>query len=301
MGRARRSAADLTFEDVRLTLSFRSARAVLSAVDATFPVAEHFRGLSFEDDRDRHRASERAARRAGSRRVVARRAAAPRSRSRRPGPRPSTRPNSTRRRSSWPRRVAQAIKCWTTEGDEWGRVWRAGDVLVLVRKRGPAFEAVIRALKEAGVPVAGADRLDIGEHIAVRDLVAAGRAALLPDDDLTLATALKSPLVGLTDDDLIRIAAGRADHESLARRARTACATPATRRPGAAATLCNAWRALARRHGPFGFYATLLGPHERACAARGAAWQRGRRCHRRVPVPRAPGGDAPRRPRSPPS
>jgi ATP-dependent helicase/nuclease subunit A len=88
------------------------------------------------------------------------------------------------------------VKCWTTRGDEGGRLWKAGDVLVLVRKRGAAFEAVIRALKEAGVPVAGADRLNIGEHIAVLDLVAAGRAALLPDDDLTLATALKSPWSG---------------------------------------------------------------------------------------------------------
>ena len=112
-------------------------------------------------------------------------------------------------------------------------------MLVLMRKRGPAFAAVIRALKEAGVPVAGADRLDIGEHIAVRDLAAAGRAALLPDDDLTLAAALKSPLVGLTDEDLIRIAAGRADARVAGRRARTACGRRATRRPGWAATLCN--------------------------------------------------------------
>ena len=112
-------------------------------------------------------------------------------------------------------RIADLVRSWTTTGDETGRVWKAGDVLVLVRKRGAAFEAMIRALKEKGVPVAGADRLNIGEHIAVMDLVAAGRAALLPDDDLTLATALKSPLVGLTDDDLIRIAAYRGDDESL--------------------------------------------------------------------------------------
>src|SRR6185436_7851446 len=114
------------------------------------------------------------------------------------------------------RRIAQAVKCWTTKGDEMGRVWTAGDVLVLVRKRGAAFEAVIRALKGAGVPVAGADRLDLGEHIAVLDLVAAGRAALRDADDLTLACALKSPLVGLDDDDLLRIAARRGAGESLA-------------------------------------------------------------------------------------
>ena len=254
----RASAVDLTFEDVRLTLSFRSARALLSAVDATFQVAEHFRGLSFE------------ATAIGTVHTSARPDApglvelwSVERPAEEPEPEAWTAPVDEPERRAPPvvvaRRVAQAIKCWTAEGDEWGRVRRAGDILVLVRKRGPAFAAVIRALKEAGVPVAGADRLDIGEHIAVRDLAAAGRAALLPDDDLTLAAALKSPLVGLTDEDLIRIAAGRADHESLAAALeRHADAANAAARMGRDAL--QSWRSLARRHGPFGFYATLLGP-----------------------------------------
>ena len=41
------------------------------------------------------------------------------------------------------------------------------------------------------------------------DLIAAGRAALLPDDDLTLASVLKSPLIGLDEDALFRLAARR--------------------------------------------------------------------------------------------
>jgi ATP-dependent helicase/nuclease subunit A len=155
-------------------------------------------------------------------------------------------------------RVARAVKAWTTQPDAFGRVWSPGDVLVLVRKRGPVFAAAIRALKEAGIPVAGADRLDIGDHIAVMDLVAIGRAALLPQDDLTLAVALKTPLVGLTDDDLTRIAARRYGAETL----RDALARHA---PTDAAALrgfeaLSSWRELARRHGPFGFYAALLGP-----------------------------------------
>src|SRR5690606_31159890 len=98
-----------------------------------------------------------------------------------------------------------------------------------------------------------------GEHIAVLDLVAAGRAALLPDDDLTLATALKSPLVGLTDDDLIRIAACRGEDESfLSALSRHAEAGDGAAKRGIEAL--QAWRALARSHGPFGFFATLLGP-----------------------------------------
>jgi len=71
------------------------------------------------------------------------------------------------------------------------------------------FEAMIRALKEQHIPVAGADRLDLMNHIAVMDLCALGRAALLPEDDLTLAIVLKSPLVGLGDDDLIALAPKR--------------------------------------------------------------------------------------------
>ena len=41
--------AALAFEDVSLTLSFRSTPAVLSAVDATFAVDSHFKGLSFDE------------------------------------------------------------------------------------------------------------------------------------------------------------------------------------------------------------------------------------------------------------
>jgi len=250
--------AELHFEDVSLTMSFRSGRAVLSAVDATFAVDRNFKGLSFEDKA------------VGTVHESARPHA--------PGLVelwPTETPADEEEPEAWvlpvdepeqqsppvvvARRIAKAVRCWTTQGDEMGRVWKAGDVLVLVRKRGAAFEAVIRALKEAGVPVAGADRLNIGEHIAVLDLVAAGRAALLTDDDLTLATALKSPLVGLTDDDLIRIAATRADDESLVTvlERHALSGNEAARRGWEA---LQAWRELARGHGPFGFFATLLGP-----------------------------------------
>jgi len=86
------------------------------------------------------------------------------------------------------------------------RPLRYGDVLVLVRRRGNAFDAVIQALKHANVPVAGADRLKLTEHIAIIDLMNLADALLLPQDDLALAVALKSPLFGLDDDDLFTLA-----------------------------------------------------------------------------------------------
>src|SRR3981189_1151929 len=81
-----------------------------------------------------------------------------------------------------------------------------GDVLVLVRRRGNAFDAVIQALKHANIPVAGAGRLKLTEHIAIIDMMNLADALLLPQDDLALAVALKSPLFGLHADDLFKLA-----------------------------------------------------------------------------------------------
>ncbi|MBT1511198.1 double-strand break repair helicase AddA [Bradyrhizobium sp. SRL28] len=109
------------------------------------------------------------------------------------------------------RRIQAEIKTLVGSGVMTGskgdrRPLRYGDMLVLVRRRGNAFDAVIQALKHAGIPVAGADRLKLTEHIAIIDLMNLADALLLPQDDLALAVALKSPLFGLGDDDLFKIA-----------------------------------------------------------------------------------------------
>lgn len=110
------------------------------------------------------------------------------------------------------RQIAHRIRRMIDSGerlDSENRAIRAGDVLVLVQRRTAFVEELIRRLKELSVPVAGADRMKLTEQIAVMDLIALGRAALLPDDDLTLAAVLKSPLFGLDDDDLFALAHGR--------------------------------------------------------------------------------------------
>jgi ATP-dependent helicase/nuclease subunit A len=129
---------------------------------------------------------------------------------------------------------------------------RPGDILILVRTRGPFFEAMIRALKKRAIPTAGADRLELTHHIAVMDLLAAGRASLLLQDDLALACVLKSPLIGLDDDDLMALAPHRAASLFDALQASTD-----TAHVKAVAKLAR-WRARAGG-GPFAFYATLLG------------------------------------------
>ncbi|GJD93771.1 double-strand break repair helicase AddA [Methylobacterium iners] len=251
--------ADLAFADVSLNLSFRSAHGVLRAVDATFAVPDHYRGLSFEEGATRTiHTTARGGAPGGIELWCVEEPAE--------GPDPDAwaapvdAPEANAPAIVTARRIARAVKAWTTTGDEDGHRRRPGDILILVRKRSAAFEEVIRALKAAGVPVAGQDRLDVAAHIAVADLVAAGRAGLLPADDLTLAGALKSPLAGLDDDDLVRIAARRELSETLedALARHAAAGDPAAIRGEAA---LRRWITLAAAHGPFGFYAALLGPH----------------------------------------
>jgi ATP-dependent helicase/nuclease subunit A len=149
-------------------------------------------------------------------------------------------------------RLAQRIACnvriWISRGT------RPGDVLVLVRQRGPLFEAIIRALKDDGIAVAGADRLVLLDHIAVMDLIVLADALLLPGDDLALATVLKSPLFGFDDDDLFAIAWQR--QGSL----RSALRRQQEDRFVAAARKLDRLAECAFRDTPFAFYARVLGP-----------------------------------------
>jgi ATP-dependent helicase/nuclease subunit A len=128
-------------------------------------------------------------------------------------------------------------------------------VLVLVRRRGNAFDAVIQALKHANIPVAGADRLKLTEHIAIIDLMNLADALLLPLDDLALAVALKSPLFGLTDDDLFKLAWQR---KGSLRHALSEHAATDRKFEGALRRLKECERRFANET-PFSFYAWLLG------------------------------------------
>ena len=84
-----------------------------------------------------------------------------------------------------------------------------GDILVLVRSRGELASLIVARLFSAGVPVAGVDRLHLHEPLAVQDLLAAVKFAVQPNDDLSLACVLVSPLVGWDQDQLRALAYGR--------------------------------------------------------------------------------------------
>jgi ATP-dependent helicase/nuclease subunit A len=86
---------------------------------------------------------------------------------------------------------------------------RPGDIMILMPRREPFASEIIRHLTQAGVPVAGADRIKLKDQIAVMDLMALGRFALLPEDDLNLAALLRSPLIDLSEEELFTLAHGR--------------------------------------------------------------------------------------------
>lgn len=80
---------------------------------------------------------------------------------------------------------------------------QAGDIMVLVRQRKELAAQIVAKLYARGVPVAGVDRLRLGAPLAVKDVLAALRFAAQPQDDLSLANLLASPLIGWSQDDLL--------------------------------------------------------------------------------------------------
>ncbi len=80
---------------------------------------------------------------------------------------------------------------------------QAGDIMVLVRQRKELAAQIVAKLYARGVPVAGVDRLRLGAPLAVKDVLAALRFAAQPQDDLSLANLLASPLMGWSQDDLL--------------------------------------------------------------------------------------------------
>jgi ATP-dependent helicase/nuclease subunit A len=248
--------AEMAFADVRFQYSFRSAPAVLDAVDTVFRRPEAFAGLTEVPGATMHEAV----------------------RANAPGTVelwPMIEPDEKLDIEGWdapfdesseqsPRvrlaaRIARTVKRWIARHDLVGEggtrhAVRPGDILVLVRQRGALFEAIISELKKESIEVAGADRLTLTEHIAVMDLIALADALLLPSDDLALGCVLKSPLFGLTEEQLFALACGRKEtlRAALGERAADLEFMEANAR-------LERYAEWARHHSPFAFYARILG------------------------------------------
>ncbi len=255
-------AGDRLFSAIRLQLSFRSTEDVLSAVDTVFEHPAHARGLSARNEAVVH-----ASNRIGHPGIVE--------------VWDEIAPAETIQEDEWTaafdatpetapvnilaQRIAAVLAEWigreTVIEKGVARPMQPGDVIVLVRKRDAFVNALTRALKKRGnIPVAGADRLVLTSHIAVQDLMALGRFVLLPQDDLSLAAILKSPLFNHGEEALFELAARRAPDEGLWTRLQAAAAADEASPWHGTALMLSTYEKLARHLPVHDFYARILGP-----------------------------------------
>jgi ATP-dependent helicase/nuclease subunit A len=248
-------AASGSFERVGLTWSFRSTGDVLAAVDLVFASEQARRGLSQDPEPPDHKAI----------------------RANEPGYVelwPSIGAEAIDEPEDWreaidhaqapavrvAEQVAATIQGWIQSGEiieGTGKRLSAGDVMVLVRKRDPFVHALARSLKNRRIPVAGADRLSLPGHIAVKDMMALGRFLIQLEDDLSLAAVLRSPVFSLSGDDLFALAAGRGKGMSLAASLRKHGETDI--RLGLIAEKLDSWAGEAAFKPVFEFYSGVLG------------------------------------------
>ena len=99
------------------------------------------------------------------------------------------------------------------DGGGWRKI-SPGDIMLLLQARSgynELFYALIAACKDRGIDVAGPDRLSLMNSLAVRDIISLLSFVALPEDDLSLATALRSPLLGWSESELYELAQGRTE------------------------------------------------------------------------------------------
>ena len=202
---AARNHQGAVFKEVNLDVSFRSTAAILDAVNSVFADDQAKQGVAPEGERVWHVPS-----RIGEagRFEIWPLAEAEKDENPDIWLPPVERVTAESTSSKLAKMIAENIRRKVQGGEmlvSQNRPLRYRDFMVLVQRRNSFVEELVRACKNAGVNVAGADKIRLLEQIAVQDLISLSRFVLLPEDDLTLAEVLKSPLFGLDDDDLFRL------------------------------------------------------------------------------------------------
>ena len=252
--RSRVETSGSVWEGVELGHSFRSTGAVLRAVDAVFSDPDARRGLG-------DRPVAHAASRTGQAGLVALWPPARPTESEdvdpwQPVDKPFTHQTAAYRLAE---AIAAKIENWIQTGERLesrGRAMSAGDIMVLVRHRGEFVDHLVRALKQRSVGVAGIDRLILSNQLAVMDLLALADAALMVDDDLTVAAVLKGPLAGLDETALFDLAHGRGE-TTLAAALAARRGDPRYER---ALAVVDEVLAMADFVPPYEFFSRILGP-----------------------------------------
>ena len=192
-----------------LTLSFRSVAPVLALTDAVF-AGEVGRGVSLAGETIAHRAARDG--HAGSVELwpLVAGTDAPEAEAWEPVTQAIELPDPAQRLAV---AIARRIKSWIGREDLPARARRirAGDVMILVRRRDAFVAKLVRELKREQVPVSGLDRLTLAESLPVQDILALCRVAVHPEDDLSLAEVLRGPFCDVDEESLFALARDRDD------------------------------------------------------------------------------------------
>ena len=249
---ARAGTRRVPWREVGLDVSFRSARPVLDLVNRAVPSLSGINDPRMPEFQD-HRSARRDAGGFVELWPVVEEDEA------RPGPPAFAPPEISQPRDAAAlsaARVAERLAGWIgRRAMPSGQMMRAGDIMVLLRSRGRYHRLLLAALQQAGIPVAGADRMTLEDQIEIQDLLALGDVMGLPEDDLQLAALLKSPLFGIDEEQLFALAHGRGTRTLHARLMAHAGGEDAL---GAAADRLIRYRRLADDTSVFGFYSSVL-------------------------------------------
>ena len=250
--------ANLDFSVVPMNLSFRSTSSVLEVVDAVFNPDDYRRAISFDSAEiihDTHRKGDPGL-------IELWEPLVPEENDEQEGwSAPVVQKPTHDPKSKLANKIADQIAAWVNGGEilaSKGRPITAGDILILVQKRKEFVHYMIKALKERSINVAGLDQMVLTDQLAVMDLMAVANFTLLPSDDLTLAVVLKSPFIGMSEEDLFDLANPRKKKETLwsalfKRKGEKECYQEAV---NFLTKLTN----YADFHPPFEFFTYLLGP-----------------------------------------
>jgi len=114
--------------------------------------------------------------------------------------------------------IATKIKNWVDKNrtlENRAEPLKYGDFMILLRNRTNGFlESLSRSFHHHQIPFSSITKIRFSESLIIQDLLAAAKFALLRDDDLNLACLLKSPLFGISEEDLLEICLFKNNHQS---------------------------------------------------------------------------------------
>jgi ATP-dependent helicase/nuclease subunit A len=90
-------------------------------------------------------------------------------------------------------------------------VIKPSDILILCRKKNQSYQALIRALSKKSIKVSGDTKFTMLNYVLIMDLIGFLKFVFFPNDDLNLASILKSPLFAVSEAEIFSLCHARGE------------------------------------------------------------------------------------------